>query len=151
MYIFSIILITVKSLKVGKPLFYWIILSCLLHNNFFFVKKKEFTKGSWHETFWSKSFFSLLLRAHTKKREVCCWWEWIIRGDRIVGKQSIPLFVSRVRRYWMLSNGLKQQLSRFDDDATEKRSFFDESTDGVKNCTHVVEVAFFYGPVRTEK
>lgn len=81
--------------------FYWImILSCLLHNNFFFVKKKEFTKGSWHETFWSKSFFSLLLRAHTKKREVCCWWEWIIRGDRIVGKQSIPLFVSRVRRYW---------------------------------------------------
>ena len=62
------------------------------HSKQFFKK----TKGSCHETFWSKSFFSLLLRAHTKKREVCCWWEWIIRGDRI-GKQSIPLFVSRVR------------------------------------------------------
>ena len=37
----------------------------------------------------------------------------------------------------MLSNGLKQQLSRFDDDATEKRSFDERRTDGVKNCTHV--------------
>ena len=27
-----------------------------------------------------------------------------------------------------------------------KNDRFDESTDGVTNCTHVVEAAFFYGP-----